>query len=145
MAKAAQILGGIQALISAFTGASKALELPFPANIAAAAAVLAKGLAFVASIKSQKVPAFAGGGAMRLGGFASGPDSQLLQARIRPDEQVDIWRPGEGPDQRRGAGGGFTQVNMSLPSGAAGMFIENLINDINAKVNDGYRLNAVPA
>lgn len=43
MATAAKVFGVIQGTISMFTGAAKALELPFPANIAAVATVLAKG------------------------------------------------------------------------------------------------------
>jgi hypothetical protein len=39
------------AVMSTYTGAAKALELPFPANIAAAAAVMATGMGFVASIR----------------------------------------------------------------------------------------------
>jgi len=109
MARISQIAGGFQAVISMWTGAAKALELPFPANIAAWATVLATGAKAVSAIKGQKLPAFAGGGAMRVPGMFSGTDSQLLQARVSPGEQIDIWRPGEGPDQRRGAGGGPMQ------------------------------------
>ncbi|MBV5268981.1 MAG: hypothetical protein JZU55_02520 [Afipia sp.] len=68
MATAAKVFGVIQGTISMFTGAAKALELPFPANIAAVAAVLAKGASLVASIKSQSVPT-----GYATGGFVSGP------------------------------------------------------------------------
>lgn len=67
MATAAKVFGVIQGTISMFTGAAKALELPFPANIAAVAAVLAKGASLVASIKSQSVPT-----GYASGGFVSG-------------------------------------------------------------------------
>jgi len=44
-----------QATMSTFTGAAKALELPFPANLAAMAAVLAQGFALVGQIQSVKL------------------------------------------------------------------------------------------
>lgn len=49
--KIAKVFGIAQALISTFQGAAKALTLPFPANIAAYAQVVAQGLSAVASIK----------------------------------------------------------------------------------------------
>ena len=73
MATAAKVFGVIQGTISMFTGAAKALELPFPANIAAVAAVLAKGASLVASIKSQSVPTgFQTGGSFTVGGSGGG-------------------------------------------------------------------------
>ena len=48
--KIAKAFGIAQALISTFQGAAKALTLPFPANMAAYAQVLAQGLTAVASI-----------------------------------------------------------------------------------------------
>ena len=44
-----------QATMSTLTGAAKALELPFPANLAAMAAVLAQGFALVGQIQSVKL------------------------------------------------------------------------------------------
>lgn len=44
-----------QATMSMFTGAAKALELPFPANLAAVATVLAQGAMLVEQIKSVKL------------------------------------------------------------------------------------------
>lgn len=58
-----------QALIAAYTGAAEALKLPFPANVAAFAGVLAKGLGAVASIKSVST---SGGGASGSGGSGGG-------------------------------------------------------------------------
>jgi len=63
-----------QALIAAYTGAAEALKLPFPANIAAFAGVLAKGLGAVASIKSIKSGS-SGGGAPGGGGGGGGASS----------------------------------------------------------------------
>jgi hypothetical protein len=53
MAKAAQVFGVIQGTISMFTGAAKALELPFPANIAADGGGARQGRALVASASSR--------------------------------------------------------------------------------------------
>lgn len=44
-----------QATMSMFTGAAKALELPFPANLAAVATVLAQGAALVSQIEAVKL------------------------------------------------------------------------------------------
>ena len=51
--------GVAEAIINTHKGITKALELPFPANIAAAAVTAAKGFASVAAIKSTS---FGGGG-----------------------------------------------------------------------------------
>lgn len=145
MGLASKAFGIAQAIINTQIAITKALAtLPPPASYVAVALAVAQGAAAVASISAQK---FSTGGMMRMAlPPGSGADSQLLTARVRPDEQVDIWRPGEGPDQRRGAGGGgFTVVQMQLPGGAAGRFIEELISDINGKIADGYRLNASAA
>lgn len=55
VAAVGKIAGVAQATISTFTGAAKALELPFPANLAAMATVLAQGFALVGQIQSIKM------------------------------------------------------------------------------------------
>lgn len=50
--KMAQVFGAAKAFIATFEGAAEALKLPFPANLAAAASVIAAGAGFVAAIKS---------------------------------------------------------------------------------------------
>lgn len=149
MATAAKVFGIIQGTISMFTGAAKALELPFPANIAAVATVLAKGASLVASIKSQAVPTgFKTGGSFTVGG-SGGQDSQYVPIMATPGEQVDIWRPGEG-GERRGRGGSAgsgspTMVNLSMPIAAGRDAFRALIEGLNDSIADGYRLNVVPA
>lgn len=91
MARMAKIFGIVQGTISMFTGAAKALELPFPANIAAMASVLAKGAALVASIRSQTVPGFKTGGSFEVGGFG-GTDSQRVAFDATPGEMVNITK-----------------------------------------------------
>lgn len=144
MATAAKVFGVIQGTISMFTGAAKALELPFPANIAAVAAVLAKGASLVASIKSQSVPTgMMTGGAMTVRG-GGGPDSTPVQIMASPGEQIDVWRPdqGGGADPRRGAGGGT--YNVAVPLVASRDWVREVFAALNEGMADGHRLNVVP-
>jgi hypothetical protein len=60
--------GIAQALINTYVGATEALKLPFPANIAAFAAVMAKGVAAVAKITSVNTS----GGGNSTGGAGGG-------------------------------------------------------------------------
>lgn len=60
-----------QALVNAWAGASEALKLPFPKNIAAFAKVLATGLGAVRNIKSA-TPGGGGGGGMSAAGGTGG-------------------------------------------------------------------------
>ncbi len=62
MLKAQKIFGAASALISTYVGAAEALKLPFPANLAAMATVLAKGMSLVAAIKSGSKSSASGGG-----------------------------------------------------------------------------------
>lgn len=145
MATAAKVFGVIQGTISMFTGAAKALELPFPANIAAVAAVLAKGASLVASIKSQSVPTgFKDGLSMTVPGGVGGGDSRLFQAMVEPGEQIDIT-PNRGGQGQRGNGGTPAIVNVAVPIATTRDALRGLIDGLNDMVADGYRLNVVPA
>lgn len=146
MAKAAQIFGAIQATISMFTGAAKALELPFPANLAAMAAVLAQGARLVAQIKSQSVPTgLAMGGAFTVPGGAGGGDKVPFHAMLEPGETVEVSSNHANGHQAGSGSAPPTTVNMSVPRGSAFEFTRNLIEEINSAVRDGYRINVVPA
>lgn len=141
MATAAKVFGVIQGTISMFTGAAKALELPFPANIAAVAAVLAKGASLVASIKGQTVPTgYMTGGSFTVGG-GGGPDSTPVSFMASPGEQVDVWRPdqGGGADPRGGRSGGNV-VNLSMPIATTRDALRELIEGLNGMFQDGYQL-----
>jgi len=83
--KMAKVAGAAQALISTYQGAAEALKLPFPQNLAAAAAVMAKGLGFVAAIKSVSGGGSGGGGG---GGSASG--SEAAAATAMPTQRIDV-------------------------------------------------------
>ena len=61
--KAQRIFASASALISTMQGAAKALELPFPLNIAAAGKVIAAGMGFISAIKSGRSSGGGGGGA----------------------------------------------------------------------------------
>ncbi|MHC2533361.1 phage tail tape measure protein [Bradyrhizobium diazoefficiens] len=142
MAKAAQVFGAIQATISMFTGAAKALELPFPANIAAMAAVLAKGATLVAQIKSQSVPTgFKDGLSMTVPGGVGGGDSKLFQAMVEPGEQIDITpnRGGNAGASKGGASGGQTIVMQGFMWGRDQ--VRDMFEALNEGMRDGHKLN----
>lgn len=144
MATAAKVFGVIQGTISMFTGAAKALELPFPANIAAVAAVLAKGASLVASIKSQNVPAgYAMGGAFRVPGGIGGGDRVPFNAMLEPGELVEIssnradgYRSG-GDNRGRSPSGGTVMVYLDA---ALRPLADALIPHFNAAMRDGHEL-----
>lgn len=147
MGVASKAFGIAQAIINTQVAITKALAtLPPPASYVAVAAAVAQGAASIAAIAAQK---FATGGAIRIGG-SGGRDSQLVQIMASPDEQIDIWRPGEGPDPRRGAGGrgGGGNVNIYIPRDAVQInrgYIEQLIPALNDAIGDGHRIKLVPA
>jgi hypothetical protein len=61
--KGSKVIAIAQALINAWQGATEALKLPFPSNLAAFASVLATGLGAVQSIKSTNPGSSTGAGA----------------------------------------------------------------------------------
>lgn len=69
-----------QALIAAYTGAAEALKLPYPANIAAFANVLAQGLGAVASIRSVGRGSTGGGAPVGGGGGAGAAAAAVAPA-----------------------------------------------------------------
>lgn len=141
MARAAQVFGIIQGTISMFTGAAKALELPFPANLAAMAAVLAKGASLVASIKSQNVPAMKTGGAITVPGGIGGGDRVRAMVDLEPGEQLDVWKPGDGNADPRRGGGPATEVTLNMVGEVFNReTLRRLIESLNDMSADGYRL-----
>lgn len=139
--KAAQVFGAATAFINTLVAQSQAMaSMLFPANLVAAATVAAKGFALVAAIKGFAAPKMATGGSLRMPGLpGAGVDKQLMVARVRPDEQVDIWRPGEGPDQRRG-GSNVSNVTIRIADPFGREVIARVIDGVNDLVADGYRL-----
>jgi hypothetical protein len=141
MAMVAKVAGVIQSTISMFTGAAKALELPFPANLAAMAQVLATGASIVASIKSTKTTGFKTGGSFTVPG-AGGQDSKRIALDLTPGEQVDIWRPGEGGrDPRGGGSGGLVEATVNMVGEVFNKdTLRKMIDGLNEMSADGYRL-----
>jgi hypothetical protein len=81
--KVAKVFGAAQALISTYQGAAEALKLPFPKNLAAAAAVIAKGIGFVNAIKSVNESGGGGGGGRGGGGGSSGGGGTAAQQNLQ--------------------------------------------------------------
>lgn len=138
MATAAKAFAIVQATISVFTGMAKALELPFPANLAAAAAVAAQGFAFVANIKSQAVPKFQQGGSFQVPGGIGGGDRVFTPLMLEPGERVDVT---SNRDQLTGR-----QVNVSM----TGKFFDRdtvmeMVQGINDALGDGVQIKFAPA
>jgi hypothetical protein len=98
-----------QAMMSTYTGATKALEAyPPPLSFIMAAAQVTAGLAQVAQIKSQS---FMGGGFTGHGARAGGVDGKGgFPAILHPNETVI--------DHTKGQGGNITIINNVDASGA---------------------------
>ena len=85
MLKAQKIFGAASALVSTYIGAAKALELGFPQNLAAMAAVLAKGMSLVAAIRSGSKSSGGGGG-----GGTTQTAAPQEKAPIRQMARIDV-------------------------------------------------------
>lgn len=101
-----------QALVNAWAGASEALKMPFPSNLAAFAKVLATGMGAVKNIQSAKPGASASGG----GGASAGGASAAAA-----------------PAQQNVQTLNFTLQNDSLGIG------QNLVRQIAAQLNEAQR------
>lgn len=126
-----------QAIINTYQGATKALaELPPPFNFAAAAAVVAAGMANVAQIQSQQFTGAAMGGSFMVPGGISRSDNRLIPMALAAGERVDVTPAGGGGrkeqviriDGLRGPG--------SVPRDQAVAMLEAL-NDL---LDDNYKL-----
>jgi hypothetical protein len=135
----AKALHAAQALIAAYAGAAEALALPFPANLAASATVLAKGLALVAAIGAV---GFAKGGSFTVPGGISGVDTTMVPLSLAAGERVDITPASEA----RGRGSGVQEITLRSPR-MRDLFTEHvrdLVDVLNQAAPDGYILK-VPA
>jgi ribosomal protein L12E/L44/L45/RPP1/RPP2 len=135
MAMIAKTAGIVQATISMFTGAAKALELPFPANIGAWATVLATGASMVSSIRSVSVPSFQTGGSFRVGGGMGGGDTRMVPIMAEPGEIVDIKRPDQ---QRRSST--LEIKGLGLDDLFNGRQVRSLMERMSEEIGDGARL-----
>jgi hypothetical protein len=127
--KIAKVFGIAQALISTFQGAAKALTLPFPANMAAYASVLAQGMSAVASIR--KVNDNGGsnsiGKGSRGGAAASGGDGASGGGR------------GGGPTTT------FSFTLMNDPMGFGERYARQFIDQLNSTQRNGGQIRGVIA
>lgn len=126
MLRVSKIFGAAQALVSTMIGAAEALKLPFPANIAAAAAVVAKGIGFVNAIKSTNEGGASGGG----GGGGSGG------ASIGGGGMGGAGMGSSGAPARSTA----AIINLSGGDMFSRKQVVELINSINEAMEDGARL-----
>jgi hypothetical protein len=139
-ARTAQALAIVEATINTLVAFTKALSLsglPPPLNIAAAAGVLAAGMAKVAMIRSQKVPAMRTGGVIRVPG-AGGPDSRRINLDASPGEELHVKRPG---DPGYGRSGSAPEVPVVINGWSIGREqVRQLFDAMNDMHGDGYKL-----
>lgn len=112
-----------QALVDTYLGANKALaSVPYPFNIAAAAAVVASGLNNVNNIRNQS---FGGGGGGGSPSSATVPTSLAETPTQGPQETVQT-----------------TEFNVTLggQGGQSNESVRALLNDINDQTDDGFIL-----
>ncbi|RJP54165.1 MAG: hypothetical protein C4583_03280 [Anaerolineaceae bacterium] len=133
-----------QATIAMLQAGAEALKLGFPAGIPASLAMLAKGAAIVASIKSTSIGGFKTGGAIVPGGLGGG-DRVRAMVDLEPGEQLDIWRPGEaGADPRRGAmatGGSTVTLRFEGDDFGIGQkMARKIVKALNEALGDGTKL-----
>ena len=81
--RAQKIFSAASALMSTYTGAAKALELPFPQNLIAMGKVLAAGFGLVSAIKGG-----GGGGGSGGGGAASTATSAAATTKTEPTKNI---------------------------------------------------------
>ena len=129
-----------QATMSMFTGAAKALELPFPANLAAVAAVLAQGAMLVSQIEAVKL---ANGGLVRAvtGGVNAVIGEGGSDEAVLPLDNTQAMRRigGAIAEESDGLGGGVV-VNVNInASGGLQPFLEQLTEATQNGVTEALR------
>lgn len=140
MATAAKAFAIVNAVISTYTGMAKALELPFPANLAAVAVVAAKGFAFVAAIQSQAVPRFAQGADFMVGGMG-GLDRNRITMDLTRGERVRVDPAGSPAATAASGERKVVQVKgVSTREWFRGDVVRDLFDGINEHIRDGGRI-----
>jgi hypothetical protein len=124
----AKVFSAAKALINTMEGASEALKLPFPANLAAAATVISSGMGFISAIKGVSS---SGGG----GGVPSASSAPSIPSAAASGGS------GGGSGGSGGGSGGGSPTNVSISLQGGDMFgrdqVIGLINSINEAVEDG--------
>lgn len=122
-----------QAIINTYQGATKALaELPPPFNFAAAAAVVAAGMANVMTIRSQQFTGAAMGGSFMVPGGKSGTDNRLIPMALAAGERVDVT-----PANKVNSGGSATLFVRGLK--ATDIFTGEAVRDLAERLIDFQR------
>ena len=129
-----------QATMSMFTGAAKALELPFPANLAAVATVLAQGAALVQQIEAVKL---ANGGLVRAvtGGVNAVIGEGGSDEAVLPLDNTQAMRRIGGAIAEESDGlGGSVVVNVNInASGGLQPFLDQLTEATQNGVTEALR------
>jgi hypothetical protein len=145
-AKVGQAIGAAVAFVNAYVAASEAFaKTPFPANVAVAAGVLAKGIAMVAAIKGAAIPKAAMGGAFMVPGGLGGGDKVLAQMALEPGELVEVTSNRADGYKAGGARGEGKTVIVQFADPISRMFGEKLFPVLNELLADGHVLNLKPA
>jgi hypothetical protein len=144
IAKAAKIFAAATALINVALAQSYALAAPFPANLVAMAAVAAKGAVLIAAIKSAVVPSkptgAAMGGTFRVPGGMSAIDNKFVPLNLAAGERVEITPAAEIDKSRP------TEVNLTVPNEMISReYMRKMLDQMNAMLRDGYKINIAPA
>ena len=115
-----KVFSAAQAFVNTMAGAAEALKLPFPANLAAAAKVIATGAGFVSAIKG----ASAGGGNNPAAAAGGGGGSSI--AATAEEDARTIQR----------------EITVNLRGGLAGQAsgVRDIIQGINEELGDGANL-----
>jgi len=123
------------AITSTYAAVNKAMaELPWPANLAAAASALASGLANVASIRSTEVGGGGGGGGATPSATASSPASSPT-APAEPETLRSRGRTGPGLDVNINLGDDDDLVSKGA--------VRRLIDAINEQIDDGAEIRSI--
>jgi len=133
----AKVFGAAQAFVDTYAGAAAALKLPFPQNLAAAAAIIAKGIGFVTAIKG--VNEGGGGATASAGGGGGGGIARAASV----GGGVAAGGAGASPAQTPTTTFQFTLTND--PFGFGENFARQFIDQLNATQRNGGQIRGVIA
>lgn len=129
--------GIAEAIVSSYVAFTKALASGVPPfNYIVAAAVLAKGLAAVATIAATQPPGLAMGGSFKVPGGESFTDNKLIPIGLASGERVEVTRD----DDRRGRMAEVTLRGVRGRDLFTGDMLRDLFDALNAGHRDGYKL-----
>ena len=130
MFKLQKAVGIANAIVSTSRGVTKALELPFPYNLAAAATVAAKGAAQIQQIKSTEI---GGGSRTASGGDAGGATTGASAAAQSPVQEAANDEIRQAPQA----------INVTVDGSIDPTGARRIIEAINEATDDGLEINAL--